>query len=42
MEPQPSKFSLKEIIVVVPIFGTALALFWEIGTFYPIRGGAFS
>lgn len=35
-------FSLKDTIVILPVMGTGLAMCWEVGSFLPIGGAAFS
>lgn len=40
-EAGPS-FSLKDAVVVIPLLGSALAMSWEVGSFLPIGGAAFS
>jgi hypothetical protein len=37
-----SSFSLKDFVVMVPAVASALALCWEVGSFLPIGGAAFS
>jgi hypothetical protein len=42
MAPARSEFSPKDALYALPIFGSALAISWEVGSFIPIGGGSFS
>jgi hypothetical protein len=39
---EASTFSLKDALVLVPALSSALAVSWEVGSFLPIGGSAFS
>jgi hypothetical protein len=40
-EDKAISWSLKDVFLVVPFFASALALTWEVGFFFRIKGGAF-
>ena len=40
-EEAVAKWSLKDVLIVIPSLASALALTWEVGYFVRIRGGAF-
>jgi hypothetical protein len=39
--PKSSNASPKDVLVILPFLGSALALSWEVGSFIPIGGGSF-